>query len=88
MNHLHYEVNAGSHDTIQVHLDSQANVLLLDSGNYQNYCSGRSYNYRGGLAKTSPVNLAPPCHGNWHVVIDLGGYAGNVRASVQVLSNR
>lgn len=87
MNHLHSEVVAGANDIIQVSLDGQANVLLLDSNDYRNYCAGRQYSYRGGLAKRSPVNLVPPHHGTWHVVVDLGGYGGTVRASVRVINN-
>lgn len=85
MNFLHYEVNAGPDDLIQVTLDKQANVRLLDSLNFQRYRSGRRHEYRGGLVENSPFNLVAPHHGSWHVVVDLGGYAGSVDAAVQVL---
>lgn len=85
MNFLHYEVNAGPNDVIQVVLDKQANVRLLDNLNFQKYRSGSRHEYRGGLAETSPFNLVAPRHGAWHVVVDLGGYAGSVSAAVQVL---
>jgi hypothetical protein len=38
------------------------------------------------LAKRSPITIAAPSAGHWHVVVDLGGYAGHVSASVRVLS--
>ena len=85
MNFLHYEVDAGPQNTIQVTLDKQANVRLLDATNFQRYRSGQQHNYYGGLAKVSPINLKAPYQGHWHVVIDLGGYSGTVRASVRVL---
>ena len=85
MNFLQYEVEAGPNNTIQVTLDKQANVRLLDSINFQKYRSGQEHKYYGGLAKASPVNLKPPFKGHWYVVIDLGGFGGTVRASVQVL---
>jgi hypothetical protein len=85
MDFLHYEVDAGPSNIVEVTLDKQANVKLLDSINFQNYRSGREHRYHGGLVKVSPLRLAPPCHGHWHVVIDLGGYTGSVRASVRVL---
>lgn len=85
---LHSEVTAGPEDTIVVSLDGQANVLLLDDCSFANYRCGRSFNYRGGWAKTSPVRLTPPYHGRWHVVVDLGGRAGQVRAGVRVVSQR
>ncbi len=85
MNFLYYELDAGTYDTIQVTLDTQANVRLLDSNNFQRYRSGQQHTYHGGLAQTSPVNLTVPYQGHWYLVIDLGGYGGAVRASVQIL---
>jgi len=84
MEYLHYELDAGSRDIIQVTLDKQANVKLLDGINYQRYRNGKQHSYYGGLAKVSPINMKPPHQGRWHIVVDLGGYAGTVRASVQV----
>ncbi len=85
MNYLHYELNLGSNDVAVVTLDKQANVRLLDESNYSAYRDGREHRYTGGLAKQSPIKLKPPHAGKWHLVIDLGGYAGTVRASVQTV---
>lgn len=85
MKYLHYSINASEGATVQVTLDKQANVRLLDSVNYQRYQSGEQHRYFGGLAKTSPIRLQVPQTGIWHVVIDLGGYAGTVRASVKII---
>jgi hypothetical protein len=84
-NYLHYEFDIGPDDTIQVILDNPANVKLLDDTNYQKYRAGQQYRYHGGFTKASPVNLSAPQQGHWHLVIDLGGYAGSVRASVQIM---
>jgi len=81
MKFLHWDMNAGPDNVIQVELDKQANVLLMDDSNFSSYRNGRSYRYYGGLAKRSPATLVPPHSGHWHVVVDLGGYAGSVRAS-------
>ena len=62
-----------------------ANVQLLDSTNFNNYKNGRRYHYTGGLAKQSPVRLAVPHSGHWHVAIDMNGLRGTVNASVRVL---
>ena len=62
-----------------------ANVLLLDSGNYNNYKNGRRYRYYGGYVKSSPYRVIVPNDGRWFVVINLGGYSGQVRSSVRVL---
>ncbi|MGV8803492.1 MAG: DUF1883 domain-containing protein [Polaromonas sp.] len=63
-----------------------ANVLLLDSINFSNYKNGRQYKYFGGHMTTSINKLPIPSSGHWHVVIDLGVYAGSVESSVRVLS--
>jgi Domain of unknown function (DUF1883) len=82
MIHLHQELDAGPHDVIEVTLNGQANVLLLDTDNYDRYRRSEHYRYHGGLAKASPVRLVPPSDGHWHVVVDLGGFPGRIRADV------
>lgn len=84
MNFLHTELQLGPNDTVIVTLDKQANVRLLDDLNFHSYKNGRQHTYYGGLAKESPVRLRPPRSGRWHLVIDLGGYAGTVNASTHV----
>lgn len=86
MNFLDFPINASAGDTVLVTLDKQANVRLLDSANFQRYRRRERYSYHGGLAKVSPARIKVPSTGQWHVVVDLGGYSGNVRASVQVVS--
>ena len=89
MNHLHYEFDAGPDDPLEVTLIGKANVLLLDDDNYQKYQIGRRYAYAaGGFATISPVYLYPPRQGHWHVVVDLGGHAGTVRAAVRQLDEQ
>jgi len=83
MNFLHYDLDLSHGDVVEVTLDKQANVLLLDDTNFSNYKRGAHHTYYGGLAKQSPVRLAAPRAGHWNLVIDLGGYPGSVRASVQ-----
>jgi hypothetical protein len=85
MNFLHYNLNLQAGEIVEVVLDKQANVRLLDEANFSNYQRGARHTYHGGFAKQSPVRLAPPTPGHWHLVIDLGGYAGSVNASVRTL---
>jgi hypothetical protein len=87
MQFLHYEVDADGGDVIEVTLDRQANVRLLDANNFSSFRNGRPHRYSGGLAKKSPFRLATPHAGHWHVVVDLGGYAGTVKAGVRVLTS-
>ncbi|MBW3595972.1 MAG: DUF1883 domain-containing protein [Planctomycetes bacterium] len=85
MNFLHYEFDLDANDAVEVVLDKQANVRLMDDANFNQYRRGAQHRYFGGLAKESPVTLAPPHAGHWHLVIDLGGYAGSVSASARIL---
>jgi hypothetical protein len=83
---LNSEVHTQAGDVIQVHLKgTAANVQVMAEPNFQNYRSGRPFRYVGGHAKRSPVNIQAPGTGRWHVVVDLGGYAGSVNASVNVI---
>lgn len=85
MQHLYYDLGQLKRGaTAVVTLDKQANVQLMTSSAYQSYKAGRQYRYHGGLAKQSPVRIGIPNNGHWYVVVDLGGYAGSVRAGVQV----
>jgi hypothetical protein len=86
MNYLHQEFDAGPNDVIEVTLDHAANVLLLDSTNYSSYRNGNPYRYHGGYIKSSPFRISPPRRDRWHLVVDLGGYAGAVRASARLLT--
>jgi hypothetical protein len=85
MKHLHWEISADSGAVVRVELDRQANVSLLDDNNYSSFQSGHNHVYYGGHAKRSPVTIPVPHSGRWHVVVDLGGYAGHVSAAVSVL---
>lgn len=85
MKFLQYEFDLSANDIVEVTLDKQANVRLLDEANFSQYRNGRQHRYHGGLARTSPTRINAPHAGHWYVVIDLGGYAGNVRASARVL---
>ena len=69
---------------MEVKLDRQANVQLLDEINFNNYKKGKSYDHIGGLSKKLMINLTSSYKGHWHLVIDLGGHAGTVKASVSV----
>lgn len=70
---------------VEVTLSSQANVKLMDFSNFNSYRNGRRHRYYGGLATKTPVRLTVPSNGHWYVTIDLGGYAGTVKAGVNVL---
>lgn len=85
MNFLHYDLQLNNDDVVEVTLDKQANVRLLDDLNFGQYKRGQRHSYFGGLAKVSPVKLRPPHSGRWHLVVDLGGHSGTVKASVRTI---
>jgi hypothetical protein len=72
-------------EIVEVTLTSGANVRLMNSSNFSNYKNGRRHSYIGGLAKRSPLRLAIPNNGHWHVAIDMQGLKGSTRASVRIL---
>ena len=76
-------------EIVQVTLSGNAvNVFLVDSANFSSYKQGRKYRYYGGHATRSPVNLQIPRAGHWYLVIDFGGYGGQVRHSIRILPGR
>ncbi len=77
---LHKEIDAGPEDIVEIALDHPANVQLLDQANYDLYRRREPYKYYGGYATQSPFRIRPPQKGRWHVVVDLGGGAGTVKA--------
>ena len=84
MSFLHTDFTGGPDNVVVVTLDGQANVMLLDDREFSAYRTGGRFSYRGGWATQSPVQLRPPSYGHWHVVVDLGGRAGQVRAGIRI----
>ena len=86
MNYLHYNLGyLEKGKIIEVILSAQANVKLMDNTNFNNYKNGKRHNYYGGRATVSPTRVPIPSSGNWHLTVDLGGYSGKIKASVNVL---
>lgn len=83
---IHYDVGRVDRGTVvEVSLTSGANVRLMDSSNFNSYKNGRSHRYQGGLAKRTPVRLAVPRSGHWHVTVDTIGLRNGTRASFRVI---
>ena len=74
------DLHAGDH--VRVQLDAPANVMLLDDKSLSAYTSGKEFEYFGGWASLSPVELTPPRPGRWNVIIDTGDADTSVSASV------
>jgi hypothetical protein len=84
MNFLHYTVDAGPENVVRVNLTGPANVRLLDPLNFAKYRLAKRYIATAGPETQSPIKFVPPFKGKWHVVVDVEGQAGGVRASVDV----
>lgn len=87
MQFIHAQEYLHQGNIVRVTLDKQANVRIFDDSNFSNFRNGRSANYYGGRALRSPVDIAVPYTGNWHVVIDLGGARGTIKHRIQYLKN-
>jgi hypothetical protein len=85
MNFLHSDFIGGNDFVVLVTLDGQANVLLLDDGDFAAYRNGQSFHYYGGWQTQSPVRLSPPHYAHWHVIIDRGGHGGTIRAGIRII---
>ena len=64
---------------------TEANVQLLDGINLQRYKASQRYDYYGGHFKKSPARIPIPRAGTWYVVVDLGGFSGQVSSSARVI---
>lgn len=85
MQHLYFDLKQQKKGAVAVvTLDKQANVRLMTANNYRALKAGRRFSFHGGRATKSPVRLQIPSNGHWFVVVDIGGLAGQVRASVAV----
>jgi len=72
-------------ESVSVRLSGSAcNVILVDQRNFAQYRAGLPFRYTGGHCFRSPVELEIASDGHWYVVVDLGGYRGRVRGSVDV----
>jgi hypothetical protein len=87
MKYQHYDLgNLNGGEIVEVTLSgTEANVCLMDDLNFCSYEAGRSFRHVGGHYKRSPVRLAVPKRGHWHVTVDLGGFGGSVSSSVRVV---
>jgi hypothetical protein len=83
---IHYdlgEIDSGK--VVEVSLDCVANVRLMDGLNFAKYQAGQKYEYRGGMATSSPYLSQIPATGHWHLVVDMKELKGSVKASARVL---
>lgn len=87
MNFLHWDLKQLKRgERVKVTLSGNAaNVRLMDNSNFSNYRLGRSHRYVGGLVTKSPIVLATPNSGHYHLTVDMQGLRGSSNASVEIL---
>lgn len=88
MKYLYWDFNAEKGDEIKVNFNVQANVMLLSPTEYSHYKAGRGYRYYGGHATQTPFTLNVPSTGLWYVVVNLGGGAGKLSASAELIKGK
>ncbi|MDQ1186299.1 DUF1883 domain-containing protein [Agrobacterium larrymoorei] len=84
--YTHYdlkEIRSGT--IIEVSLNAVANVRLMTAGNFQRFTELLDFKYVGGVARKSPVRMAIPESGHWHVIVDAEGHNGLAESSVKLL---
>lgn len=84
LNYLLTTLELKTGDVATVQLDAPANVMLIDDKNLAAYVSGKEFEYFGGWASASPVELSPPRPGRWNVIIDTGDADTAVSAAIRV----
>jgi len=85
MQFLHYQVKADPDRIIQVTIDHEASIKLMDTFNFAKYSQGKTPDFQGGIYPASTVEFRVYKNDTWHVVVDLDGKKGEVKASVKLI---
>ena len=87
LQYLHKPEHLNEGDIVVVDCSHQCNVMLTSDSNFQNYRSGRRFEYFGGSYKMLPARIAVPQTGYWNITIDLAGGRADIRYSINVIKN-
>ncbi|TDW35053.1 uncharacterized protein DUF1883 [Rhizobium azibense] len=83
----HYDLHEQRAGTvIEVALNAVNNVRLMTAPNYQRFTEVLDFRYIGGVAKKSPIRLAIPESGRWHLIVDMEGHHGLAESAVKVIA--
>jgi len=85
MNFLHYQIKADPSKIVRVTINGDATIKLMDPLNFSKYKLGKEHSFQGGVYPASSVEFRVPHREEWHVVIDLGGRSGEIKASVKLI---
>lgn len=81
MTTLNWKVSGSPGDLVRVRIDRPAYVRLFDELNYAKFKRGSTHSGQGGWSDRLDVEFLLPYRGSFHVVVDLGGQAGEVKAT-------
>ena len=84
--YTHYDLSeqrAGA--SVEITLTKVANVRLMTHANFDLFRNARQHKFLGGVAKKSPIRLAIPETGHWHVVVDMEGHPGKAESTIKVI---
>ena len=83
----HYDLKEQRAGTfIEVSLNAVNNVRLMTAPNFQRFTEVLDFKYIGGVARKSPIKIAVPESGHWHVIVDMEGHHGLAESSVKVIA--
>lgn len=85
MKFLHWQIPGNQGAVIRVVLDSPAYVRLLDPLAYEQYKRGSKFEGLGGWSDKLEIEFIYPYKGIFHVTVDMGGAAGEVKATCEVI---
>lgn len=90
MKYLHHDLgHLERGDEVIVTLSGDSvNVRLVDPTAFAAYRRQHRHTFYGGHATKSPVRIAVPRAGHWHLVVDRGGYAVRTQLGVRVDRHR
>jgi hypothetical protein len=83
----HYDLQSQRAGTmIEVTLNAVNNIRLMTAANFQRFTETLDFKYVGGVAKKSPIRLAIPENGHWHLIVDMEGHHGLAESSVKMIN--
>lgn len=86
INFTHYDLKEQRADTVvEITLSAIANVRLMTDANFKLYKQAAKHQFLGGVAKKSPLRLAVPASGHWHLVVDMQGLNGLAQSKIRVI---
>lgn len=86
--YTHYDLHPQRAGTVfEVTLNGVNNVRLMTAANFQRFTELLDFKYVGGVAKKSPVRIAIPENGHWHLIVDMEGHAALAESSVKMTNS-